>query len=1517
MLAVCILGYAGELCGEDLYVIGDDIKDMFHTFPLAALQCWTMGLLRLDPHNLTEESVDAALCAVQSKVLEMGVAPSSNWAQRYLTEVNFAFSKRFAKANEPFLLSLEERSPDFKAWRVARRRLAASTGRDEAAGHWLSGYTDDILALVLGVGATVLFLCMHAEHFGPRGLNMKMAIPAKRSLGVAAKFIGGSIITVGALAYITPDKVLKTDLALQEAIAGRLLLADWVKLVGLLNHLVCILLMPYYVMYDVYEISDACRAARLGADDAIITTPRALKALNKWLAHLRGVAGTSALASAFALRRKVGTGIVHALRSDAAILGTAWPALCGNLYGKLWIMRLSDQYLRMPIVVLEFLGALLNLIIFGPSLGTAPCVLIVDALVVSLVMTGKASAPMMRFLHKAFVTLLEKHGLDLSVAHESGPFNVITDAGSRGKMQELEVLFESLNVSFEHIDVPPAALQLVEDTYKEWGLLDAASQASALADPAEAKARLRQQGRAAAAPAGKGKLGQPRPPTEEERQTGRARLNSDSSGLSPYSANTGDSPEERDAGPVEAHEAPASRPTRGGPPRGSKVRAEAAIAASIVDGAISANPRSLTAAPPTAESDEWDRVARAADQVARAHEAASRARAAASRAGSSRDPLPPPKRHATARATPVVAAPVTSRQAEPEARKLAGVDGGDYTEIEGATFWSFSSREAAASSRSLGSLAVSAPASTLLPVVPPATVVLDATAVPPSAVPPQSEPYCTGASRVRQHAGARDVPGDAFSEAAVLAEGASQRLSMASRVSALAAAQSGATGAPDGLLQSQGGAGRGQQSAVPATYTPAGLGAVATHPVQRVGLTAAGPTSQATAGASVALVALPFAAPGAAAASALGAGAAGDVPEFSPPSNPGFAPQSKRRQRRTRCGKCAGCLREECGTCAFCRDMPKRGGPGVMRRSCLARVCLFLLATTGEAFSMPLGCAKPSVVTPLALATSVAATMSPRDFLLRRAGAAPAVPSLPNAALAASGRFDALPTSTVSTHQAAPLLIRTLAPVVTSPRDLLLARAGGGAHSVHRDAVASTWAEGGQLGIHLGAQDAPRALLRRAAGLAVLPDDPDRRSSMSHRVQEALANGYAPSTRKGDAGYWRSWVRFCESLGTSPKRTDMAANSGQDAEGHQEEVFLLASAMLSYYEHMHPRRKSDPAADPRSAKKYIESIARTHLTFGIRMVSLDVVSLACKGMCRDYIDKYGVETLVPERKLPFTDGIVRDMFSVQNGTEHAGLVVDWGDYFWTAVKACFETLLEEGSRKDEVSKKSADTPFRKGRFTFASLVWYINGKELKRPPTREELLTLRPGDGVLLKHGISKNDPFGTYFAATPSFLAYREGPRCACRALAALELAACIEPSHRARTPLFGPAPGEEFTHHQLSVALELLLVHGAHVPVSELQNYSVHSFRIYAACALLAANCPRWMIKRLLRWRGDESLEIYARVNNADWADWTSKLLSASVESSTASRLTYMDFSEETKQRFNNVAKAVLTMGHRRSSV
>ena len=41
---------------------------------------------------------------------------------------------------------------------------------------------------------------------------------------------------------------------------------------------------------------------------------------------------------------------------------------------------------------------------------------------------------------------------------------------------------------------------------------------------------------------------------------------------------------------------------------------------------------------------------------------------------------------------------------------------------------------------------------------------------------------------------------------------------------------------------------------------------------------------------------------------------------------------------------------------------------------------------------------------------------------------------------------------------------------------------------------------------------------------------------------------------------------------------------------------------------------------------------------------MTLVSLAVKGMCREYISLYGVDTLVPDRKLAFSHEIVRDMF---------------------------------------------------------------------------------------------------------------------------------------------------------------------------------------------------------------------------------------------------------------------------------
>ena len=82
-------------------------------------------------------------------------------------------------------------------------------------------------------------------------------------------------------------------------------------------------------------------------------------------------------------------------------------------------------------------------------------------------------------------------------------------------------------------------------------------------------------------------------------------------------------------------------------------------------------------------------------------------------------------------------------------------------------------------------------------------------------------------------------------------------------------------------------------------------------------------------------------------------------------------------------------------------------------------------------------------------------------------------------------------------------------------------------------------------------------------------------------------------------------------------------------------------------------------------------------------------------------------------------------------------------------------------------------------------------------------------------------------------------------------------------------------------------MMLFGALVSMSDLADYSIHSFRIFVACALMAADVPRHTIKRLLRWRGDLSLEIYARLNDEEWARHVASIYTARVDSTIAARL------------------------------
>ena len=41
------------------------------------------------------------------------------------------------------------------------------------------------------------------------------------------------------------------------------------------------------------------------------------------------------------------------------------------------------------------------------------------------------------------------------------------------------------------------------------------------------------------------------------------------------------------------------------------------------------------------------------------------------------------------------------------------------------------------------------------------------------------------------------------------------------------------------------------------------------------------------------------------------------------------------QKRKKQCCECSGCLTKDCGSCKFCFDMPKFGGPGKKKKRCI------------------------------------------------------------------------------------------------------------------------------------------------------------------------------------------------------------------------------------------------------------------------------------------------------------------------------------------------------------------------------------------------------------------------------------------------------------------------------------------------------------------------------------------------------------------------------------------------------
>jgi len=166
------------------------------------------------------------------------------------------------------------------------------------------------------------------------------------------------------------------------------------------------------------------------------------------------------------------------------------------------------------------------------------------------------------------------------------------------------------------------------------------------------------------------------------------------------------------------------------------------------------------------------------------------------------------------------------------------------------------------------------------------------------------------------------------------------------------------------------------------------------------------------------------------------------------------------------------------------------------------------------------------------------------------------------------------------------------------------------------------------------------------------------------------------------------------------------------------------------------------------------------------------------------------------------------------------------------------------------------------------------------------------GDGFTGVHVTappSKADQDGTRWTASPVSVEWSDSDtNNFAREMAKYELMRRVPAAERRDTPLLLNHEGKPWRRGALSLFFKLLLALA--VPASEVAKYSVHSFRIYLACALLAVGASPETIKLMLRWASDEALHIYARMNIAVGTGLRRAATSATVHSVRATNLPNM---------------------------
>ena len=460
----------------------------------------------------------------------------------------------------------------------------------------------------------------------------------------------------------------------------------------------------------------------------------------------------------------------------------------------------------------------------------------------------------------------------------------------------------------------------------------------------------------------------------------------------------------------------------------------------------------------------------------------------------------------------------------------------------------------------------------------------------------------------------------------------------------------------------------------------------------------------------------------------------------------------------------------------------------------------------------------------------------------------------------------------------------------------------------------------GGLGPGAGAGTAPMAAARdvaTASGATSLPPvatqvSEGQRTSfvVAERIEALMAinqrNSSRPYAFRGDQGHLRTllnsslraqaeaanenslaaeethqrlyWKPYCDTQNTSTVRPDVRSLEWDEI---QLEEAWWAGAIPFIQKLMPNQQGVVGAALPQSILKVVRNIRRAHGRMHIQTVSLAPCVRATDGLLKEFLLEHGPLALIPKRKEPLTNEEIARIFAYSGpvGRARSPQVLDWDSPDYSSLRAMFHTLAQTGMRKGEVSLP-ANARFDKSRLSMLNVRWSVGGviyDELT--PALYERLRVE-GGYALLRPPPSKADPFSLHWGPCTIYLRFDAVETInAARELAREELRRKVPLAERESAPLFVNASGGAWRHAALAKVFDDIVV--AVCGEARAKQLSMHSWRVYLACALLAKGASFATIQTMLRWRSEDALRIYARINNFVYADWLSSVQGASVSS------------------------------------